>query len=831
MGIFKKLGSQLSLTVAFPIQFGHIYSDDEINKQKIKVAQIKRKFDRIPDEFFDIKKRLVVFSRDYPKLSLPERQLYKRFKALDSKISKEYIPEEQKVKWMELSRVIDRQPTVEEIMEFSEEIDEVPSIAAKKFGKKYPLYPYHPYLINLGRAMFDYHHKFVQNFTYTFDNAPSDVQVEWVEKAVLEEDKKWGNGSTPLQDEVRKNQIAFGLLVKQIEIDEKDYIQDAVKSHLGKGTKKFSKEAIKAITQGEDVGESTFAGMYDYDVEEYNQMGGFFSSILKKVMSPVEKLAISPFMKTFNKVASPALKKVLPSHLHSSLSNLTQASANILAGKISKKNLRKAVKASIRVAGSAGEGMMKPIQIAHKVNSKYNPVYKTVDKYSGGVLTSVDNISRITNDVARGNKIDVMARTVDGIKIGMTVGAYMTGGATAALMPTVTNMLTAKTSIGDSSLGRAGLRVGGTLATGGVNAMTSGSNSFLANAMQKELNHQMERTIREKAEKKGLGKNNKTVGLLLKSAEGADSPQEIAENFAKEVAKTEAGKQIEKRTGSTLVSMVGKAAVKAGLNQTDSDAKFTEDFNNEVKYGVKKEATAKTNQKIKQKTGVNADITAVNKMSNQESNKVLEDVKKMAKKELVDFAREHSDLVLERIGNERVKTAMEMVEYYKDYEKTKKRLEEFDAQEELAQLEKDAEKKIAEKQAKLGKEIARIESDYAKAMQKVNSNTPIDMNKIINDEAGRMKQKALAERDDFEANWRDKLYGLKDKYGDQMLAYLMWKYGPQRNYDQFITQEDYQYYMYWTPPQDGRKYRTNYGIGTKLALGALGVTAAYMLIG
>lgn len=873
--MFRKLDHALALGSG-GFAFGKIYTDKEIYFVQNQILGLKKVEASIPKNYYFIKKKLVNFVLDYPKLSVYEKAVYKKYKNVASRVTRDMKPLNHKLKWMKMSKMEYRQPTVNDIVEHSKEMNNVPSEAVDHFDKKFPEYAYPPYIIQKAISMNEYHRTFRKTDEPKIDTN-LESKIKWFNIAVTEEDRLFGNGSTPIKDEVVKNKMDYSILKKRIKTNETDYVVDVVKDFLGEPTKKFTTADIITITTKQPDGDGGFAGSNEGDeswVSEVcarayanpdprwlqamnppsdNEMGGFFSKLLKVVLSPVQIFAISPFMKTFNAVASPVLKKVLPARFYGPLSGLTQVSADLLVGKVSKDNIRKAVKYSLEITKQTGKTVKSAAKVVGKAYAKALTYYyyayyaamktsvgKDVDRYTGGIATSYINLTQVTPDLMQSKKIDVKARAIDVIK----VGAAVTGGALAVGISAGTTVATEKTGLGKSSLGRGILKAGAVYATGGA--------STVQDMAVQEAKKQALKGFLKQAVKKGIV-NESAASMMVTAGAGASSPQEAAKNFATMAAKNVAVKQVGKVTNSDVLQIVGEAGINAGINagvasatsSTDpvgtgtvlapasTNPTFAESFGEGVKSGLQNQAVAKVNDQILASTGINADITDIARLSKGDSDVVLEQVENFGEEELKDFLADQEAKLEQKIENERLKSEMKMNEYQNKYETEKQNLADFDSQDKIDQLEREAQARINEEQKRLGAEMDRIQSDYDKGLDRVkNQITDFDSSKLINGSKDSLADKIAAERDRFQANLQDRFYALTKKYGPQLLAYLMFKYGPQMSYDQYLTQEDRTKAKYWVPPKNGRKYNTNYkGTMIKLLLAGVALYGASKVMG
>lgn len=96
--------------------------------------------------------------------------------------------------------------------------------------------------------------------------------------------------------------------------------------------------------------------------------------------------------------------------------------------------------------------------------------------------------------------------------------------------------------------------------------------------------------------------------------------------------------------------------------------------------------------------------------------------------------------------------------------------------------------------------IDEAKSDYQKGLQKIKDRANADY----------LKGKLEAETDRFIQKRIDETYNTVEKYGQDFLRYLMWKYGPQWDYDRFIVPNDYLMYQIYIIPPNQRLFPFDY---------------------
>lgn len=830
---FKPLSSSLALSNVHTL--GHPYPVDEIEPIEQKVNQLSKDLVEPQRTYQNLIERYdfvdpsdpAEFTEKFPKMQAYERSAWKRSRAAVSRIKRDLIPLQRKLKWMKMSRELDW-PEVNEndILDLSEKLNEPPSIAADKFmdhriERFYPAYIFQ-------KAMFDFIH--YRTFVHTgqiekFKDLPRKEKEKWLDAVVDEEDLRWGNGKAPHLDFVIQRIAKFEILKADVKKSEKDYIIDAARDHIGWSTIKWTPDAIEALVDGDAV-PGTY-DLYSDVVSDPNTMDGFFD-FFKKILSPFEKLVISPFMKLFNSVVSPALSKVLPGYLHEPLAGLTQASANVLAGKIDKKNLRKAVNSSIKLTRGLARVTTRSVVIVPQLAMKHVGSVRSLDKYTGGLITSATNLAALPNDVVVGRKIDVKERVFDGVKVGLAV---VSGGTAVAAM-TAANVVTAKTGIADNSIGRVVMTSAQLVAAGNV---SGGFPNLLKSAAQKEAERRVKMEIVEEGVKRGIVSQSVGMGIIgaVQATGGGiienQSIGQIATQIVEQNKKTVA-KNVLLQTGlgnSTVGTLVAGSGVDAAFD--NSQMTTEEAFGTSLLDATETEALRRVNRKL-EPYGIKANDLSV--MNKEQLDEIVEDIKTFNQDDLNRLIEDGEQKMREKIEEERRQAEQKIEEERRKIEEEIRKAEEFDLEQEADELQRKAEKRIEQEQKRLNKNIEKIQNDYNQGLQRIGQEIEnFDPNEAINKSINRLNDKVLAEKDRFYANWMNNVMGLTSKYGPDFLMFLMQKYGPRADYP--VGPEDYEQFKTWKPKPTERLY-PGYDWGRTLKMvgyGSIGLLAAWILLG
>lgn len=769
---------------ALDVDFGRVYTDAEIRPIESEAKTLQSKLSRAEATLKNLNVKNIV--EDLPKLNAYQRGLYKSAKT-DASRSKRRLNEIMpKLNWMKLSQELPRiQPNIFNLDAYASKKNKTIAEIFDEYREKH-IYVFYPQYIE---AMARYNQRYHKTFVNADENRPLKY---WLDEAVKSEDKKWGNGETPIADLVKSNFEKYALMKDPINNIEKIYTQDAVRDHIGHGTKNFTKTDInKVLSQAAmeptpidlpqiyDATPSTFddnmGSFYLDEIPEeyvdYYEMG-FFKKLFKAILSPIQKFHQSVFNVVFkNTIGSSLIRKNIPSSLYNNLAGLSQASSNILVGKIDKKNLRNAVKYAIRM----GAEMQRPF--TEITRAQYNALMSTsigrdLDKYSGGLATSFRNLNTMSTDIAKGREIDYKARAIDGLKVGLAAA----GGASAVAISTGTNLVGDKTGLNKSSTGRLILSAGAAVA-GGANANTVASTTVKTFAKQ-----QVQKTVMPTVEK-AIG----TTGANILYASGSAA---IVSPTPKESFFETLGKEVKDEAKKRALRQVGKVAgheVVQKLDSAYSDYQKAQDVYNKV-----------------------------SKYSN------------MTEEEFQQNVLEERNRLESRIESEIAKAESDVKNYKEKIEKEKNRLiqqyDEFDAQREIAELEKGALKELDKREEQLSKNIDQMKQDYEKGLKTVSEQvTTFNASEFVNDESRRLGEKIQKEKDHFLANSSTILLDLGKKYGSKLAMYLLWKYGPQPSYDGMITELDMRAYETWEQPETNIVKRQGTPFGVIAALGAVAV--------
>lgn len=157
---------------------------------------------------------------------------------------------------------------------------------------------------------------------------------------------------------------------------------------------------------------------------------------LGNAMSKIEQAALRPAAKALKK----GMYEVIPKSAFQSFKNLTKVPGHLIKnkGKLSKDDIRGIMTDMLRVG--TGASVMSRLSMkgsGKMVNhlTKHTEFFEKLDLYSGGLLSSGANLSTMPEEIAEGREIDrgyVLHRSIDALKVGVTVASFGAGSALVA---------------------------------------------------------------------------------------------------------------------------------------------------------------------------------------------------------------------------------------------------------------------------------------------------------------------------------------------------------------------------------------------------------------
>ncbi len=827
-------------------ELGRIYSDAEIQQQVNKIEALEKRIEFYQEKILDLGVDDVVI--DLPKLTSYELNEYRTAKDSISKLKRQYDAEIPELKKMESSRSLPKvQPTMSDINKRARAAKSYPSKIIDKMDEemwKDETLPFYPdYIIQVAKNLRYATHK----FKYA-DAINEPLYPKWLDMAIEQEDKIPNN--TNYRKLVDMRIKAWKDKIKIVKENEKVYMEDSVRDHVSRPTKKFSRDFIKAINEGrgkeyvtaQDIekkeaintntvsmpstpvrsgtpvvssgltpiktstpikintsspniaqkgisitpvasSSSLFSGFAWKDQQSFgiwenvlsSQLGAIHQDwhkpVIKQMQFQLDQLLsgecetfdgnmgfikitignpfkdIENFFKNVqrefekalstivrNTIGSQLAKDILPKELYKPLLKLSQASIKILVGKISPEIIGDALEAVYGLTAAASQSVTWIVDESTKAILA-SPLGRDLDKFSGGLISSVQRIGRLDNDAIDGKKADVGQILMDSIKIGMAI----VGGPSSIAKSAATNAVGEKTGLNKTVLGKA------------------------------------------------------VLGIASGSVSGDAAVSDLLKQEAKKAATSEATKQATKALtpilGKDAASIIGAAVSSTTVEQTTgSQNSIVESITDKVIDNTKDLAKEKANEELKRATGGVIGLDEAERIYNLDPNEITkENAKKVIEYEVLKVQR--------RIELERQK-ALDVKERIKhEYQLAKAKLNDPNA---VEKLEQQIQNEIKKEQDKLASEYKKIQDDMNKALDNAKKfNINDEINKAKND----LEKNFNRELDNFMSITSTDVFSLMEQYGPQLLAYLKYKYGAQPNYDKFITEQDLQNYKTWQPQE------------------------------
>jgi hypothetical protein len=377
--------------------------------------------------------------------------------------------------------------------------------------------------------------------------------------------------------------------------------------------------------------------------------------------SPVTKIAASVLKSTLDNT----LGKVLPASIYNKISSFTNAGAAIAEGHFKPENFRAVVKGMMDIAliGNriAAEGLMQ----AQKVG-----IVKSIDQFSGGLITSVQHLNKVPITLETGGKVDWKTTLIDAIKV---YAAIMSGGLAVGVM-TASNATGEATGLNKTSLGQGVLSAGAMMATG----TASFSQVATSGATQVGTKAVLNNTSLGQTE---LGRTAVSIGVVasVNSVQAntafSDEMRNQAESKINEIAKKKANEELQKQTGLPInVNMVTDAYDFVQSDKTieevlsEAQDKYTKKYE-ELSTKVENFSVGETIDAAGNKVTRTIDqagnkiITTIDKIGNSYE-EILDDAANMTAEEIADkAAREADSYVLSQLENAKNKYGQKMFDY------------------------------------------------------------------------------------------------------------------------------------------------------------------------
>jgi hypothetical protein len=282
------------------------------------------------------------------------------------------------------------------------------------------------------------------------------------------------------------------------------------------------------------------------------KLGG---SVLKAA-SPVTKIYAGAMKYTLDNT----LGRVLPPSIYSKMASFTNAGASMAEGNLTSANFRAVVKGFVDQA-------MIGVRINNEALLQFNKtgLSKTVNKYTGGILTSVTHLGKVAvvmeNNALTDNyeKIDWVRTLIEVVQVAAAVSAAIATGGMSMAIASGTTIVGNETGLNKSKLGMGILTAGAMMASGTADfsqVATTGATQLGTTAVINNTSlgdSQLGRTALE------LGATA-TANSIQGNTAFTTEFRNLAEKKAKEIATVEANKKLKDITGLPLnVNMLTSA--------------------------------------------------------------------------------------------------------------------------------------------------------------------------------------------------------------------------------------------------------------------------------
>ena len=284
-----------------------------------------------------------------------------------------------------------------------------------------------------------------------------------------------------------------------------------------------------------------------------------YKNVLKPTYKMVANATAELALKPVNNVLDETVYKVLPSHLAEKLEKITDLPEQAARGKITADVLREAAMAAVQVGATSfavnGYISNSILDWARK-DAILGGVMAKLDQYSGGLLTSFQNLQSTGGEIYNGENIDWKRKILDGVKIYLAAT-----GASAFAQAMAANYVGTQTGLNKTPIGRDVLTAGRIYLTASyTDAGFEFTNAAAREAGKAVLTETAKREIIIEAAKKGII-DKKTLedmvqyGSALYGAQNEDGTfnSEQMVSIAKDGAYQEfIREEVRKRTGLDL---------------------------------------------------------------------------------------------------------------------------------------------------------------------------------------------------------------------------------------------------------------------------------------
>ncbi len=399
-----------------------------------------------------------------------------------------------------------------------------------------------------------------------------------------------------------------------------------------------------------------------------------------------------------------------------------------------------------------------------------NDTMNDLNTYSGGILTSGGRLVHAPQQVAADEKLNVTMLIFDAINVGMSI---YTGGIGMSIMM-ATNAIIDQTGLDRTTAGL--------IARSAVLAATSNtlSNSVKIAVMGETKKRAIEKGTKTIIEKTPINDSAIVASTLKIAAAKATGEKVQAEAINQAINHTAKNVPVKKDLIRSIVNV--------GMGKEKSDVLI-----NEIKKHATKLGKEKANEKLAKTFGPEVTVDRIikygNKFQLKYAENVLNEIKRIpynvAKMEMtVDIVNPNGNFIT-RIGKEVGRSPENMALLA-----TKAGKEVGRSPQNLASL-----------GVKAGKEIMRAPDNVSLNVQSAYNN--------IADKA--------------QKEWNRFITDGYKKWGKKLFEFLMAKYGQQDNYDSYIQEYDYIYYLDWEMPEDAYQRTKFFPKSAMLMFGTLAV--------
>lgn len=177
-----------------------------------------------------------------------------------------------------------------------------------------------------------------------------------------------------------------------------------------------------------------------------------YKNVLKPAYKSVANVTAEVAIRPVTRVLDETVYRVLPSHLVDKLETITDLPEQAARGKLTASVLREATMSAVQIGMTqmAVTGYFQNAVLEWAKKDKLlGTVIQGLDKYSGGLITSLDNLSQTAGQIYNEENIDWKMKILHAVKVGLA--AY---GANALAQSMATNYVGTQTGLNKTPIGR-----------------------------------------------------------------------------------------------------------------------------------------------------------------------------------------------------------------------------------------------------------------------------------------------------------------------------------------------------------------------------------------